>query len=92
MADDVSIAKARDNLARLVKRAEKGEAIHLTRRGRTVAVLVSADAYREMAGARPEFRERYQAYRRSHDLEVLDIDTALFDAARDRGPGRGVPL
>jgi prevent-host-death family protein len=92
LADDVSIAEARDNLARLVKRAERGEAIKLTRRGRPVAVLLSADTYRELSGVRPGFSERYEAFRRSHDLESLAIDTEIFDRARDRGAGRDVPL
>jgi prevent-host-death family protein len=92
MKKAVSIAEARDDFARLVKRAELGEAIRLTRRGRVVAVLVSADSYRELAGAVPGFGERYAAYRRNHDLQALNLDSTVFEEARDRSPGRDVPL
>ena len=37
---EVSIAEARDTLTRLIQRAEAGEPVHITRRGKPVAVLV----------------------------------------------------
>jgi prevent-host-death family protein len=92
MPKQVSIAKARDNLTKLVKAAEGGEAIALTRRGRTVAVLVSANAYRDLLGEAPDFAGCYRAFQRKHDLEDLDIDTSVFDGARDRDAGRDVAL
>lgn len=90
--EEVSIAEAKDNLTKLIRRAERGEAIRLTRRGRTVAVLVSPEAYREGRATAPSFRERYDAFRRTHDLDALDIDVGVFDEARDRTPGRDVDL
>lgn len=92
MPREVSIADARDSLTKLIKRAEAGEAIRLTRRGRTVAVLVSAEVYGQLARPVPNFLERYEAFRRAHDLEALGIDTTVFDEARDRAPGREVAL
>ncbi len=48
MARSYSIAEARDQLARLVHRAESGRAVELTRRGRPVAVLLSASEYERL--------------------------------------------
>jgi prevent-host-death family protein len=44
----VSIAKARDTLTRLIQKAESGEPVHITRRGKPVAVLVSEEDYAKM--------------------------------------------
>ena len=41
----VSIAEAKNALTRLIYEAERGEAIHITRHGKPVAVLISADIY-----------------------------------------------
>lgn len=90
--DQVSIAEAKNSLTKLIRRAEQGEAIRLTRRGRTVAVLVSPEAHRQGVATTPSFHERYEAFRRTHDLDSLDIDVGIFDEARDRGTGRDVDL
>ena len=45
---EVSIAEARDTLTRLIQRAEAGEPVHITRRGKPVAVLVSEEDYAKM--------------------------------------------
>ena len=44
MSKSYSIAKARDQLAELVHRAEKGAAVELTRHGKPVAVILSKQA------------------------------------------------
>lgn len=41
----VSTADARDIIPELVRKAEAGEVIHLTRYGRDVAVLVNQETY-----------------------------------------------
>ena len=53
----VSVAEARQNFARLIKRAEHGNAIEITRRGEPVAVLVSASEYAAITGERSSFIE-----------------------------------
>ena len=45
-AKKVSVAEARQNFARLIKRAQRGDAIEITRRGESVAVILSASEYR----------------------------------------------
>ena len=41
----VSIAEAKNTLTRLIHEAERGEAIHITRHGKSVAVLLSEEAF-----------------------------------------------
>ncbi len=42
---EISIAKAKAQLTRLIHQAERGEAVHITRRGKPVAVLLSENEY-----------------------------------------------
>ncbi len=45
-----SVAEARQNLARLIRTAEHGRAVRITRRGQPVAVLLSASEYLALSG------------------------------------------
>lgn len=45
----VSIAEAKNHLPRLVQQAETGSAVHITRRGRAVAVLLSEREYARLS-------------------------------------------
>ncbi len=74
---DVSISDARKNLPSLVRDAERGLTVTLTRRGEAVAVLISTD--------------QYQAYAKS--LTVLGYDDAAAawhasERARLTGSGK----
>ena len=44
----VSIAEAKNTLTHLIHEAERGEAIHITRHGKLVAVLLSEEAYAQL--------------------------------------------
>ena len=93
MSKKYSIAEARNNLPKLVRRAEAGNEVELTRRGRAVAVLVGRGNYERLVSGHRSFWLVYQAFRREVDLAELAIDpAAVFAAARDRSPGRSVPL
>ena len=47
MSDQFSIADARNQFAELVRRSEQ-DPIHITRRGKTVAVIVSIEEYERL--------------------------------------------
>jgi prevent-host-death family protein len=49
----VSIAEARAKLPGLIREAEEGEAVQITRWGAPVAVLLSAAQYQKLAHGRP---------------------------------------
>ncbi len=59
----VSVAEARQHFARLIKRAQEGKAIEITRRGEPVAVLISAAEYSAITGDRPSFGDAIRQVR-----------------------------
>src|SRR6058998_1074822 len=93
MAKRYSIAEARDNLAKIVREAEAGQEVALTRRGRAVAVLVGESDYARMVSGPRSFRKAYRAFRRDVDLARLGIDPeGVFGTVRVRSQGRNVVL
>lgn len=88
----VSVAEARQNFARLIKRAEHGNSIEITRRGEPVAVLVSASEYASMTGERPSFITATRHVRSRMGVESLGIGDSDFDDLREESPGRDVSL
>lgn len=87
-----SIAEARSQLPGLVDRAEAGQAIELTRRGKPVAVLLSLRELERLRGNRAHFGAAYRRFLETHRLDEIGIDAEAFDSTRDRGPGRKVVL
>jgi prevent-host-death family protein len=91
-ATKVSVAEARQNFARLIKRAEQGRAIEITRRGESVAVLLSASEYLMLTVDRPSFIEATRSVRERLGVESLGIGDEEFEGLRDESPGREVEL
>ena len=93
MAKRRSIAEARTHLPTLVKEAESGEAIELTRRGEPVAVLIGRKQYARLTSKQRRFVEAYEKFTRDFDLVELGIDPDdVFSGARDETRGREVRL
>ena len=93
MSDRHSISEARSNLPRLVREAERGKAVELTRRGEAVAVLVGRRQYERLIGRYRSFFDAYDAFRKDVDLAELAIDPdELFACTRDDTRGRDVRL
>ena len=86
----VSIAEARNRLARLIHDAEAGETVQVTRRGKPVAVLVSQAEYERLLRGLPRrtFWEAVQAMRADPEFEPVDFTKEEVDGWRDRGIGR----
>ena len=80
-----SIAEARNDLSGIVRDAEAGRPVTLSRRGQPVAVLVSAQHYQRMAGQRPSLSETIQNFRTEHATALDDAD---WLPSRDSAPGR----
>ena len=87
----IAIAEAKAHFAELVRRAEAGEEIELTRHGRSVARLVAA----ERSPARPLIGAMTGAFTLPDDVFAGDDEIAEMFAASaaergegDRGTGR----
>ena len=93
MSDKHSLAEARSNLPRLVREAESGKAVELTRHGEAVAVLIGRRQYERLTGRYRSFTDAYDNFTRAVDLIALELDPdELFDGTREKTHGRDVRL
>lgn len=93
MSDRHSIAEARNNLPRLVRDAEHGKAVELTRRGEPVAVLIGRREFERLTGRYRAFADAFDAFSEKVDLSELAIDPdEVFGGTRDDSHGRDVRL
>lgn len=84
----VSIAEARARLPGLVKEAEEGAAVHITRWGTPVAVLVSAARYQQLAHGSPSFGVALDAFLEQGDMSGIQLGQGDLENLRDRATGR----
>lgn len=90
-AHEFSVAEARRTLPSLIRDAERGEAVRLTRRGKPVAVLIGYEEFERLASGARDFAEAYEKFLRSYPLAELDIDPdEVFRDVRDKSLGREV--
>ncbi len=88
-----SITEARDNLPDLVREAESGRPVELTRRGEAVAVLVGRKEYDRLTATSRTFGDAWKKFSRSVDLRQANIDPdEIFSDVRDNAPGRDSEL
>ena len=92
MPKSLSIADARNRLAKVVHDVETGPPVELTRRGRPVAMIVSVREFEMLAGARGSFASALRKFRKANDLQKAGIDPRLFRKLRDVSPGREVKI
>ncbi|MDQ5909753.1 MAG: hypothetical protein QG599_1848 [Pseudomonadota bacterium] len=87
---ETSIADAKARLTRLIYQAEQGQTIHITRRGKSVAVLLSEDEYARLhRGQSPSgFWDLIVAMRSAPGFAPVDWSPEEIDAWRDRRPSR----
>ena len=91
MTKKYSITEARRNLPRLIREAEHGKTVQLTRRGEAVAVLVGHQKFGQLAAGRRSFAEAYREFKTTVDLAELNLNPdEIFAGARDTAPGRQV--
>jgi prevent-host-death family protein len=84
-----SVADARRNLPALIRAAEDGQTVEISRRGVSVAVLISSERFAQLGPKRPGFMEAYRAFRRKTGVAALSLDPdEIFAGVRDPSPGR----
>jgi prevent-host-death family protein len=89
MSRRYSISEARQDLAAIIHEAETAGPIQFTRRGRSVAVLLSQADYEQLTSRQKDFWEAYEAFRALPDFVDVDVDPEVF-TVRDASPGRDV--
>lgn len=92
MAHRYSVAEARTHLPAIIDQAEAGEAVELTRRGRSVAVVLSREAFEQLRSERPRFGDAYRAFLQRFTLDEVGLERDFAASVRDRSPGRKVKL
>jgi len=93
MARPNSIAEARSNLPRLIREAETGKLVELTRRGEAVAVLIGRRQYEQLTARFRPFSEVWDEFRRKFPLGEIDINPDdVFRDVRDKDLGRDFKL
>ena len=87
---EVSIAQARNTLTRLIHEAESGEVVHITRRGKRVAVLVSSREYERLdsGGGGSDFWQGIKEWRAQASFDWPEFTPDEVDSWRDRCPPR----
>jgi len=89
MGEQHSIAEARSKLPQLVREAESGRAVELTRRGEGVAVLIGRKQYERLVSRSRRFSEAWEDFTSEVELAELNINPDdVFAAVRDTAPGR----
>lgn len=87
-----SVADARANLPSLIEEVERGKEVELTRRGKTVAVVISRRDYDRMHSEGLRFGDLYRAFLQRYSLSEIGIEAKLLKDIRDRDQGRRVDL
>jgi prevent-host-death family protein len=94
MTTTYSIAEARDQFTALIRQVEqKKQAVQVTRRGETVAVILSAAEYEllQLQQAQQDFWHSYQTWRQTWQVDEWEDDRDPFTGIRDQSAGREVP-
>jgi len=77
---DYSIAEARTHLPRIIREAENGGAVHLTRQGNPVAVILSESEYAALKrGKQVSTRQALLEFLGNKELRQVDVDTTLLE-------------
>lgn len=87
-----SVAAARARLPEILDEVESGRDVRLSRRGRLVAVVLSAERYEALQADRTQFRDSYRSFVQRHSIAEIGLEADFFDSVRDGGAGRRVRL
>jgi prevent-host-death family protein len=87
---EISIAEAKTQLTRLIRQVERGESVHITRRGKPVAVLLSENEYARLrrGQSQRDFWDLITEMRADPAFEPVDWTDEEVDSWRDRQPAR----
>ncbi len=88
-----SIAEAKTHLPRIIHEAENSGAIHLTRYGKPVAVILSASEYAMFKrGQQSSTKQALLDFLGNDQFKNVDVDTTLFEQNRKEQTSRKISL
>ena len=87
MPKSYSVAAARAKLADIVDQVESGNEVELTRRGKKVAVLLSAAKYARLTGSRVALMTAFDNFCREHDLREIGVELIGLTSSGIGAPG-----
>ena len=91
-----SIVEARNNFANLIHQVEENrDPVHVTRRGKPVAVILSMDEFARLARQQPhsDFWASYLAWRKEWNVDQWDLDPdEIWGDVRDKTPAPDVNI
>jgi prevent-host-death family protein len=92
MSEQHSIADASSHLDELVRKAEEGETVEITREGEAVAVLIGWREHKRIPKRHGDFWKALQEFRSSADFEAIGDPDEIWGDVRDPDPGRDIDL
>ena len=93
MKNRYSTTDARRNLSAIIREAENGKEIELTRRGEPVANLIGIRAFNRLKSTQGDFATAYREFRETANLEDLDLNPdELYGDLRKEIAGRETPF
>ena len=84
--EQMTIAYAKNNLPRLIHAVEAGGDIHITRHGKSVAVLISEERYQQLFNNKNNVFQAIMQWREQYG--GVDLSDVEVDSWRDRTPAR----
>ena len=74
MKNRYSTTDARRKLSAIIREAENGKEIELTRRGEPVAMLIGIRAFKQLKSTQGDFATAYRKFRETENLDNLDLN------------------
>src|SRR5689334_17663434 len=92
MGAKYSVAEARTNLPDILDQAEAGNPVMLTRRGKSVAVVISCRDLENLRSRRKRFADAYSGFLKQYNLREVGVGSGFVSGLRERSAGRKVSL
>jgi len=92
MTKSYSIVEARSRFSSVLREVERGAHVELVRRGKPVAVLLSARDYERLRGGKRTFTRALEDLRRKKGFRGVELPDGFIEGLRDRSSGRPVEL
>jgi prevent-host-death family protein len=92
--NEYPIVEAKDQLPRLIREAEAGNPVMVTRHGKPAAVLLSAVRYEQLTAHQKDFLGAVQEFKAQYRVaeDLGDVFGDVFGDVRDASIGRDVNL